>query len=149
VVVTILSSLLVGTGVTFLAVSAVGLITLPGTYMRAHAVAKSETLGLLLIFGGLLLRPELDAGAGVRLLLVLVLSLIANPTAVHALIRAAIRAGVLPHIISGQQDAEAEIARELGGDPRATMARTADESSAPASESEQDGPAGPSEGGPR
>jgi multicomponent Na+:H+ antiporter subunit G len=149
VVVTFLSSLLVGAGVTFLAVSAVGLITLPGTYMRAHAVAKSETLGLLLIFGGLLLRPELDAGAGIRLLLVLLLSLIANPTAVHALIRAAIRAGVLPHIISGQDDAEAEIARELGGDPRAAHARAAEGRAATARERERDLPSDPPEGGRR
>jgi multicomponent Na+:H+ antiporter subunit G len=104
------SSVLVAAGIAFLAVSALGLLRLPDLYTRGHAVAKSETLGLLLVFGGLLLRPELDAPSGVRLLAVLVFSLVANPTAVHALVRAAHRAGALPPVLSDQRVAD----RQLG-----------------------------------
>jgi multicomponent Na+:H+ antiporter subunit G len=107
---TIVSTVLISLGLFFLAVSAVGLLRLPDLYTRAHAVAKSETLGLLLIFGGLFFRPELDPEAGIRLALVLVFSLIANPTAVHALVRAARRAGQDAWTVTDQAAAE----RELG-----------------------------------
>lgn len=91
---TIVGSVIVGLGVAFLAVSALGLLRLPDFYTRAHAVAKSETLGLLLIFVGLFFFPELTLASAVRLVLILLFSLLANPTAVHALARAARRAGV-------------------------------------------------------
>jgi multicomponent Na+:H+ antiporter subunit G len=90
------STVLLLIGIFFIVVSAVGLIRLPEIYTRSHAVAKSETLGLLLVFAGLFFRPELDGPAAIRLVLVLVFSLIANPTAIHALVRAARRAGVEP-----------------------------------------------------
>jgi multicomponent Na+:H+ antiporter subunit G len=88
------STVLMLAGLGFLIVSAVGLARLPEVYTRSHAVAKSETLGLMLIFAGLFLRPELDAPGAVRLTAILVFSIIANPTAVHALVRAARRDGV-------------------------------------------------------
>lgn len=88
------STVLMLAGMLFLVVSAVGLARLPEVYTRAHAVAKSETLGLMLVFAGLFLRPELDAPGAVRLAAILVFSIIANPTAVHALVRAARREGV-------------------------------------------------------
>ena len=113
----VVSNLIVSVGVVFLAVSAIGLLRLPGLYTRAHAVAKSETLGLLLVFGGLLLRPELDLGAGARLALVFVFSAIANPTAVHALVRAAHRAGALPQILTDQAAAERALGRDWSTGP--------------------------------
>lgn len=92
----IVSYVLMVAGLAFIVVSTIGLLTLPEIYTRAHAVAKSETLGLLLIFGGLLFRPETDVGVAARLIFVLVFAFIANPTAVHALVRAARMAGVEP-----------------------------------------------------
>jgi multicomponent Na+:H+ antiporter subunit G len=92
----VVSTVLMLAGLFFLVVSAVGLDRLPEVYTRAHAVAKSETLGLLLVFSGLFFRPELDGPTAIRLTLVIVFSVIANPTAVHALVRAARRAGVQP-----------------------------------------------------
>jgi multicomponent Na+:H+ antiporter subunit G len=92
----VVTYLLVSAGVFFLAVSALGLFRLPDLYTRGHAVAKSETLGLLLIFGGLFFHPALTVDVAVRLALVLTFALIANPTAVHALIRAARHSGQRP-----------------------------------------------------
>jgi multicomponent Na+:H+ antiporter subunit G len=103
------SWVLVLLGVFFLVASTVGLLKLPDLYTRAHAVAKSETLGLLLVFGGLFLRPELDLPSAGRLAFVLVFSLIANPTAVHALVRAAYRAGAEPWKVTDQASADAEL----------------------------------------
>jgi multicomponent Na+:H+ antiporter subunit G len=111
------SNTLVAIGVVFLTISAIGLLRLPGLYTRAHAVAKSETLGLLLVFGGLLLRPELDLGAGVRLAFVFIFSAIANPTAVHALVRAAHRSGSLPQILTDHEAAERALGRDWPSGP--------------------------------
>lgn len=92
----IVSILLVTTGVMFLAVSALGLFRLPDLYTRAHAVAKSETLGLLLVLGGMLFHPAVTPEAAIRLVFIIAFAFIANPTAVHALIRAARRSGQRP-----------------------------------------------------
>jgi len=106
-VMTVASNLLIAGGIAFMAVSVLGLARLPDLYSRAHGVAKSETFGLLLVFVGLLLQPDVDAGTAIRLVLVLVFALLANPTAVHALVRAAFRSGALPQIATDQAAADA------------------------------------------
>jgi multicomponent Na+:H+ antiporter subunit G len=108
----IASSVLVGGGVLFMGISVLGLARLPDLYARAHGVAKSETFGLVLVFVGLLLRPDLDAATAIRLVLILVFALLANPTAVHALVRAAFRAGALPMVATDQAIADAEMRHE-------------------------------------
>ncbi len=85
---------LVSVGLVFLVVSTVGLLRLPDAYTRTHAVATSETIGLALIVIGLLFHPALDVPGALRLAFILAFSLIANPTAVHALMRAARRTGL-------------------------------------------------------
>ncbi len=80
--------LVAGTG--FLVVSAVGLLRLPDFYSRMHAVAKAETLGLLLVVAGLLVRHRLGPGS-VQLLLIAVFAFMTNPVATHALSRGAAR----------------------------------------------------------
>jgi multicomponent Na+:H+ antiporter subunit G len=112
----LLSSLLVGGGIVFMAISVLGLVRLPDLYTRAHGVAKSETFGLVLVFAGLLLQPDLDAASAIRLVLIVVFALLANPTAVHALVRAAYRSGALPQVGTGQAEADAALRRRDGGD---------------------------------
>jgi monovalent cation/proton antiporter MnhG/PhaG subunit len=106
---TALSNLLVAGGIVFMAVSVLGLARLPDLYTRAHGVAKSETFGLLLVFVGLMLQPAVDAATAIRLVLVLVFALLANPTAVHALVRAAFRSGALPQIRTDQAAVDAAL----------------------------------------
>ncbi len=86
---------LIAVGIFFMAVSAIGLIRLPDFYTRAHAVAKSETLGLLLIVLGLVLLHGGRPGT-LQLLLIAGFAFLANATAMHALARAAVRVGVTP-----------------------------------------------------
>jgi multicomponent Na+:H+ antiporter subunit G len=105
----ILSFVFIYGGLFFLIVSTLALLIMPDLYTRAHAVAKSETLALLLIFAGIFLRPDLDIHAGVRIVFILVFSLIANPAAVHALVRAARRSGAEPWTIIDQQAADGEL----------------------------------------
>ena len=90
----IVSIAIVSIGLLFLVVSTVGLLRLPDAYTRTHAVATSETIGAALIVIGLLFHPALDLPGGLRLAFILAFSLIANPTAVHALMRAALRTGL-------------------------------------------------------
>lgn len=110
----VVSMVLISLGLFFMIVSAIGLMQLPGLYTRAHAVAKSETLGLLLVMVGLLLQPDLDFSSAARLVLILIFSMMANPTAVHALLRAARRAGVQPWKTNGDLTTDADHDRSAG-----------------------------------
>lgn len=108
---TIAANALLVAGLFFIAVSTYALLRMPDLYTRAHAVAKSETLGLLLVFAGVFLRPEFELTATGRLVFVLLFSLLANPTAVHALLRAAYRSGARPWTTVDQEQADAELGR--------------------------------------
>lgn len=90
----IVGVVLISVGLVFLVVSTVGLLRLPDAYTRTHAVATSETIGLVLMLAGLFFHPEIDLGSGLRLGFILAFALIANPTAVHALMRPARRSGL-------------------------------------------------------
>lgn len=90
--VVVTSILLVG-GALFLFVSCVGLLRLPDFYTRAHAVGKAETLGSMLILAGLALHNGAELSS-LKLLLILLVIAVTNPTATHALTRAAIRSGL-------------------------------------------------------
>lgn len=92
---------LVSAGIFFLAVSALGLLRLPDFYTRAHAVAKSETLGLLLVLVGLAFLNRFGPGSP-QLLFIAAFAFIANATAMHALARAALRAEIEPWTRSGR-----------------------------------------------
>ncbi|MDP2605228.1 MAG: monovalent cation/H(+) antiporter subunit G [Deltaproteobacteria bacterium] len=87
------ASLFLVVGAIFLLVSCVGLLRLPDFYTRAHAVGKAETLGSILILAGLALYNGASLSS-LKLLFILVVIAITNPTATHALTRAALRSGL-------------------------------------------------------
>ena len=89
-------------GAVFLFVSCVGLLRLPDFYTRAHAVGKAETLGSMLILIGLALYNG-AALSSLKLLLILAIIAVTNPTATHALTRAAIRSGLKIWRAEGKQ----------------------------------------------
>jgi multicomponent Na+:H+ antiporter subunit G len=86
--VNVIAFILVVTGIAFLAISAIGVVHLPGFFSRAHAVAKSETLGIMLTLSGLIVHHRFGPGS-LQLIIVVIIAGVANPTAVHALARAA------------------------------------------------------------
>ena len=92
---TVIAIVLIVAGVFFLMVSAIGLLRLPDFYARTHAVGKSETLGSILVLGGLAVYNGWELGT-LKILLILFFVLIANPTATHAIARAALRTGRQP-----------------------------------------------------
>ena len=92
---TAIAVVLITAGTVFLGVSALGVLRFPDFYTRAHVVGKSETLGIMLVIAGLVAHEGLGP-ATPRLVIVLVFALIANPTAIHALARAAHQTAVEP-----------------------------------------------------
>jgi multicomponent Na+:H+ antiporter subunit G len=95
VVVDLASWVLLVSGGAFCVIGGVGLIRMPGFYTRAHAASVIETLGAGLILIGLLLQAGWTLAA-VKLLMLALLMMFANPTATHALARAAMLRGIKP-----------------------------------------------------
>ena len=91
----IAAAVLISLGVFFLAVSSIGLLRLPDFYARTHAVGKSETLGTMLVLVGLAVHNGWELTT-VKVLLIAVFVLVANPSATHAIARAALRTGLEP-----------------------------------------------------
>jgi len=92
---TFLATIFILGGAFFLAVSCIGLIRLPDFYTRTHAVGKSETLGAMLVLGGLALYNGFTVSS-LKILIILVFVALANPTATHAILRAAFNSGLEP-----------------------------------------------------
>ena len=90
-----LSLALVALGVFFTLVAAVGLVRMPDVYTRAHATSKADTLGTILTLVGVALTFEAGVPR-VKLVLLAVFLLITNPTATHAITRAAYDQGIVP-----------------------------------------------------
>lgn len=86
---------LVLAGLFFSFVAVVGIIRLPDLYTRAHATSKSDTLGTVLSLGAVALLFGAEV-SGVKTILLLLFMLITNPTAAHAIARAAHDQGIEP-----------------------------------------------------
>lgn len=82
-------------GLLFILLGVVGILRLPDFYTRLHAMGKCDTLGVALVLIALALYTGLTLSSA-KLLLIAVFIGIANPTATHALGRAAIKAGLTP-----------------------------------------------------
>ncbi len=102
---TIVAMVLMLGGVFFLTVSSIGLLRLPDFYARTHAVGKSETLGAILTLSGLAVYNGWELST-FKILFILIFVLIANPTATHAISRAALRSGLPPWTRKKKPDGE-------------------------------------------
>ena len=91
----IAGSVLIGLGLFFMAVTAIGMIRLPDFYARTHAVSKTETLGIGLLLGGLVLHEGATL-VSLKMVLGLLFIFIANPVAAHILARSALQVGIMP-----------------------------------------------------
>jgi len=99
-VVDILSWICIVAGGVFCVIGAFGLVRMPDFYTRVHAASVTDTVGA----GLLLLGMALQAGFSlvtVKLLMIGLLLLFANPTATHALVKAALARGLAPLLASG------------------------------------------------
>ena len=93
----IVALLVLAAGAFFLLVGSIGIIRLPDFFSRTHAMGKSDTLGIMLVLGGLAIYEGLTLNS-VKLLLAIVFVALANPVGSHALARAALRFGLKPQL---------------------------------------------------
>jgi multicomponent Na+:H+ antiporter subunit G len=90
---TYITGFLITLGSLLILVSSIGLIRMPGFYTRIHAAGKTDTLGQILIVLGLILYEGFSL-ISLKLIFLVAFIFIANPTATHALARAAYIKGV-------------------------------------------------------
>lgn len=86
---------LTGGGVFFAVVAAVGLVRLPDIYTRTHGASKSETFGAVLTLAAVAITFGGDLST-LKTVLLLVFMFLTNPTAAHAIARAASDQGIEP-----------------------------------------------------
>jgi len=94
---------LVLAGLFFTFVAVVGLIRLPDVYTRSHATSKADTLGTLLTLSGVALLFD-GAVPRAKLLVLALFLLVTNPTATHAITRAAYDQGIVPWTADGGEE---------------------------------------------
>jgi len=96
----ILVTLFLAAGIFFMLVGTIGLLRFPDFYTRLHATGKCDTLGGGLIIIGLLIYHFFHyAGTPlvpIKLLFLIMFIFIANPTATHAIMKAAYQTGLKP-----------------------------------------------------
>lgn len=91
----VLAIIIISGGVFFLLIGSIGLIRLPDFFSRSHATGKVDTLGILLVLSGLIMYEGFTLNSA-KMLIILVFVALTNPTATHALARAAFLFGVKP-----------------------------------------------------
>jgi multicomponent Na+:H+ antiporter subunit G len=100
VIVNIIVTAFFGAGVFFLLIGSVGLLRFPDFYTRLHATGKCDTLGAgLIILGAMIYHLFQYSGTLLviaKLAFLVFFIFIANPTATHAIMKAAYKAGVKP-----------------------------------------------------
>ena len=91
----------------FLCISGgIGILRFPDFYTRMHAVGVTDTLAAGMILVGLMLQSP-EALVVIELVMILLMTLFINPTASHALAKAAIHNGLLP-ILDNEEGSKTE-----------------------------------------
>ena len=91
----LISAGLVLVGLFLFASGTLGLIRLPDFYCRMHATGKCDTLGAFLALAGLAVYHGFSL-VSLKILFIILFIFLANPTATHAIGRAALVNGVQP-----------------------------------------------------
>ncbi len=92
-----LSWVLIASGSVVVVVGALGLIRMPDVFTRMHAAGMIDTMGATLLLAGMALTAGLSL-VTLKLLVLWLLFIFTSPVAGHALARAALYAGVRPHL---------------------------------------------------
>lgn len=91
----IISYALIGAGIVFLFVGAIGIIRLPDFYTRLHATGVTDTGGAELVLIGLMIQAGWSL-LTLKLALIALFLFLTSPTATHAIANAAYTAGLKP-----------------------------------------------------
>ena len=87
-----ISTFFIFAGVFFFAVGVAGLLRFPDIYSRLHATTKCDTLGAGLVLVGLAIQGTADIV--LKLVIIVFLLWITNPTAAHVIARASLLSGI-------------------------------------------------------
>lgn len=91
----VVSWILLLSGVAFVVIGGIGLVRLPDFFTRLHAVSIPDTAGAALISAGLIMQAGLSM-ATLKLLVILAFLLFTGPTATHALAKTALHGKLAP-----------------------------------------------------
>jgi len=91
----IVAALFMLTGFFFFVTATLGLLRLPDFYTRLHATGKGDTLAVLLCLFGIAIYQGFSL-TSVKIVFIAVFMFLAQPTATHAISRAAFRCRVEP-----------------------------------------------------
>ena len=91
----IMSWILLTAGGGFVLVGGIGALRMPNLYTRMHAASVTDTMGAVLVLGGIMLQAGLSL-ATIKLAASLLFLLFTSPTASYALASAAMLAGIKP-----------------------------------------------------
>ena len=95
-------------GTFFFATGVIGILRFPDFFSRMHATGKGDTLGIMLMLTGLSLYNLVGGFSlanilvSIKLMLIGIFWFLANPTATHAILRAAFDSGLMPWTKDGQ-----------------------------------------------
>jgi multicomponent Na+:H+ antiporter subunit G len=101
-----LAVVLLGAGLFFHGVAALGVLRMPDFYTRLHAASLTDSMGTILVLAGVALQAGWSL-AGLKLVAILVFLLLTSPTATYALANAAHFAGLRPLLAAGDAGVEA------------------------------------------
>jgi multicomponent Na+:H+ antiporter subunit G len=79
----------------FVLVGGIGAVRMPSLYTRIHASSLTDSLGPMLVLGGLMLQSGV-ALETLKLVAILIFMLLTGPTATYALANAALLSGMKP-----------------------------------------------------
>lgn len=91
----IVSWILLAAGGFFVLIGGIGALRMPNLYTRMHAASVTDTMGAVLVLGGIMLQAGLTL-ATIKLAAILLFLLLTSPTSSYALAHAALLAGIKP-----------------------------------------------------
>lgn len=96
-IISLLSDICLLLGGIFTLTGAIGLLRLPDFYSRLHAASVTESLAAPLLIIGVILDTGFTLDSA-KLILIIVIMVVSNPTITHALCRAAAHGGTMPEM---------------------------------------------------
>ena len=92
-------------GSAFLLIGAIGVIRLPDIFSRMHGAGIIDTMGTAMLLFGMVLQAGFTI-VSIKLLMIVLFVTFTNPTATHALARAALDAGLKPLVDDDETDSK-------------------------------------------
>ena len=110
-------------GSTFLLIGAIGVIRLPDIFSRMHGAGIIDTMGVAMLLFGMILQAGFTI-VSIKLLMIILFVTFTNPTANHALARAALDAGLKPLVDDDETDAKGSALVEKLEEERKQLSKT-------------------------